>query len=113
MAFMQRKAVEMLEARKSAMITGFWANDGMNDDKNTRQNALIELDEQFDRAVRLILSGDAVIQEERITEEDEKNPFLAPAIKATREIESPRDDEGTVRSALESEGFDTESLDQM
>lgn len=37
------------------------------------------------------------------TKEDEENPFLKPAIAATRGIDTPRNDEGTVNQALQSE----------
>jgi hypothetical protein len=94
------------------MVTGFWANDGLNDDKGSRDQALVELEQHFEKAVKLILSGQSIETTETLTEEDEQNPFLAPAIKATREIETPRDDEGTVKDALKSEGFDPEALDQ-
>lgn len=105
-----------LEKRKLAIITGMWANDGLNDDKGSRQEALQELEEQFDEAVKLIWSGVAGAQQEedlhRFTEEDEKNPFLAPAIRATRAIEAPRDDEGTVKQVIESETGTDFSTDQ-
>lgn len=102
----------MLEARKLAMITGFWANDGMNDDKGTRTKALEELEGQFADAVELIESGRTRAEEVGFTEEDEKNPFLAPAIKATREIETPRNDEGTVQDALDSNQGSDFTVDQ-
>jgi hypothetical protein len=109
---MRRKAVETLEARKNAMISGFWANDGLNDEKGSRQQALDDLEAQFTRATNMILSGETVQKDDQLTKEDEENPFLAPAIKATREIEMPRDAEGTVKGALESEGYDPNALDQ-
>jgi hypothetical protein len=101
--------MEDLESRKYAMITGFWANDGMNDDKGTRQQALTQLEEQFDEAKKLVYAG-ASQPEDVLTEEDAENPFLAPAIKATREIETPRNDEGTVAEAITSQDID--ELDQ-
>lgn len=113
---MQREAVESLTARKLAMTTGFWANDGMNDEKNTRANALEKLEEQFNEAVELIYAGPQGLaereDEHRFTEEDEKNPFLLPAIQATRAIETPRDDEGTVQQVIESETGTDFSTDQ-
>jgi hypothetical protein len=109
---MKREAIDMLEKRKLAMITGFWANDGMNDDKGTRNKALEELEEQFAQAVDLVQSGRSQQEEQGFTEEDEANPFLAPAIKATREIETPRDDEGSVKQAIESDQGSDFSVDQ-
>lgn len=93
LASMRREAIEGLEARKLAMTTGFWANDGLNDDKGSRTDALENLEEQFQKAVELVYSGNAVSEEEEnvLTQEDEDNPFLAPAIKATREIQTPED----------------------
>lgn len=99
------------------MTTGFWANDGMNDDKGTRNKALAELDEQFEQALEVLYSGTAgnEAQEDlhRFTEEDEKNPFLAPAIRATRAIQAPRDDEGTVQQVIESETGTDFTTDQV
>ena len=99
--------MEELTARKLAMVTGFWANDGMNDDKNTRAEALEKQEEQFSEAVELIYSGgkgaEAQADLHRFTKEDEENPFLAPAIRATRAIDTPRNDEGTVQQVIESE----------
>lgn len=95
------------------MTTGFWANDGMNDDKGTRKKALDELEDQFQQAVELVVLGKTATAAENIlTKEDEKNPFLAPAIKATREIEAPRDDEGTVQQALSSDRDTDFTVDQ-
>lgn len=97
------------------MVTGFWANDGMNDDKSTRADALEKLESQFSEAVELIYSGRGAQEAEdlhRFTKEDEANPFLAPAIRATRAIEAPRDDEGTVKQVIESEAGTDFTTDQ-
>lgn len=79
----------------------------MNDDKGTRAQALEELDDHFEEAVLVIYStaeqAEARSQEHTFTEEDEKNPFLAPAIRATRGIDTPRNDEGTVQEAVKSD----------
>lgn len=93
LASARRQAVEALEARKLAMTTGFWANDGLNAD-SARSEALEDLDEQFQKAVDLVYSGNVISEEDEaayFTEEDEKNPFLIPAIKATRGIQVPKD----------------------
>ena len=103
----------MLERRKLSMTTGFWANDGMNDDKGTRKQALDELDEQFEQAVEMVYAGATTAEAANVlTAEDEDNPFLAPAIKATREIEAPRDDEGSVKDAIDADRNTDFSTDQ-
>lgn len=110
---MRRKAVEQLERRKLSLITGIWANDGLNDDKGTRGQHLEELEEQFEKAAAIIWNPGAreeLRDQHRFTEEDEENPFLAPAIKATREIETPVDERGTVKDNLKP--GDLEELDQ-
>lgn len=78
----------------------------MNDDKGTRANALEELDQQFEEA-KVVIYSDAkdlekIESSHKFTEEDESNPFLAPAIRATRGIDTPRDDEGTVKQIVKS-----------
>ncbi len=112
-AFAKRQAIESLEARKLAMITGFWANDGMNDDKGTREKALQELEDQFQNAIVMIETGRSYEEEVGFTEEDEENPFLAPAIKAMRDIETPRNDEGTVEDAIKSDRDSDFGVDQL
>lgn len=101
----------MLEKRRLAIITGMWANDGLNGKENERTNALAELEDQFNTAVERVYTGDTEEAENRLTEEDEKNPFLRPAIEATRAIDTPRDDEGTVKQAIDSEGYEIDQDD--
>jgi hypothetical protein len=107
-AFAIREALEMLERRKLSMITGLWANDGLNqhEGKNPRADALKELEDQHENAVALILYGGAEEEDNTLTEDDWNDPFLRPAIEATRRIEAPRDDEGSVQDALKSEGYE-------
>lgn len=81
-----------------ALITGIWANEGFNDDKGARDEALEKLDEQFKEAERIIFLGKAEQKRQEslhtFTPEDEANPFLKPAIDATRGIKphDPNDD---------------------
>ncbi len=114
-SFLKRRAVFELEERKLALTTGIWANDGFNDEKGTRSQALDQLDEQFKEAARIVYMGrqdqEAFRDQHRFTQEDEENPFLRPAIEATRKFDTPRDDEGTVKQAIKDET--TQDLDQL
>ena len=61
----------------------------------------------------MIETGRSYEEEVGFTEEDEENPFLAPAIKAMRDIETPRNDEGTVSDAIESNRDSDFGVDQL
>lgn len=89
-AYLKRQAVEGLERRKDQMISSLWSNSNYDDDKGTRKNAIEELEQHYEEATRLILHGPQVHEEEI----DENNPFFQPALRAAREIDTPRADEG-------------------
>jgi hypothetical protein len=99
-AYLTRHAIEGLERRKDQMIASLWSNSNYDDDKGTRTNAIEELEHHYDEAIALILHGPQDSQEEDI---DEDNPFFQPALRAVRQIEAPRADEGatTVRAVVE------------
>lgn len=80
------------------MINGFWSNDGMNDDKGTRQNAIRELEESFQQAISNIMSGKAGEKEEEI---DKQNPFFAAMNTEIPKIEKPVADAKTVEAMIE------------
>lgn len=82
------------------MIASLWSNSNYDDDKGTRKNAIEELEQHYDEATEVILNGVAADAEEEI---DENNPFMAPAIRAARGIETPRADDGaaTVKDVVE------------
>lgn len=113
-SFLKRRSVVELEARKLALTTGLWANDGFNDDKGTRAQALEQIDDQFKEAASIVymsrIQQEAVQDQHKFTKEDEENPFLRPAIEATRRLDVPRDDEGTVGQAVKEDP--TRDLDQ-
>lgn len=114
-AFLKRRSVEELEKRKMALVTGLWANDGLNDEKGTRSQALEQLDSQFEEAKKIVYMGrkeqEAMRDQHRFTKEDEENPFLRPAIEATRRLDTPRNDEGTVDEAVKDDP--RKDLDQL
>lgn len=67
---------------RNAMIAGLWGNSNFDDDKNTRQKALTDIEESFQRAVNYIYN--------ETTEDDEhkemmKDPFFA-AINNSDEV---------------------------
>lgn len=53
-SYMRRKAVEEAREVKNAMISGLWSNSNYDDNKNTRQKALKDIEESYQEAIRLI-----------------------------------------------------------
>lgn len=53
-AFMRRKAVEEAREVKNAMTSGLWANSNYDDGKNTRTRALQDIEETFQKTIRII-----------------------------------------------------------
>lgn len=51
LAFARRKTVDVMEARKLAMISGLYANTNLDDDKGTRSKIIGELEDQFAEAI--------------------------------------------------------------
>lgn len=81
--------------QKNGMIAALWANSNYDDDKGTRRQAIEEIESNFEQVSDLIQHGEGRLEDE-VTEMAD-NPFLAPAIRATRELEAPKHKEGTVR----------------
>lgn len=68
------------------MINGFWSNEGMNDDKGTRQEAIEDLETHFQTATESILHGTKPEEEEDI---DKDNPFFAAMDTRLPKLEAP------------------------
>ena len=71
-AFLKRQVIKGMTRRKDAMIAALWANDGLNDDKGTRTNAISEIEENFQAAIEDFLNPG--VHEE---EYDPDNPFFS------------------------------------
>lgn len=71
-AHLKRKAVEEASETKNAMISGLWANEGFNDDKNTRKKALIEIENSYQEAVLNVYN-----KERQVEIEFKDDPFFA------------------------------------
>lgn len=56
-AFLKRKAVEEAREVKNAMISGLWSNSNYDDNKNTRQKALKDIENNYQDAIRIIYNG--------------------------------------------------------
>ena len=83
-AFMKRKAIEDANQTKNAMISGLWSNPNYDDDKNTRKDALLNIEKMYNDAVIFIYSG-----RNREEEEEAKmleDPFFT-AIKMSEGID--------------------------
>ena len=96
------------------MIGGLWANDGMNDDKGTRQNAIMEIEESFSAAVEQVLGGVSAHAEEE--EIDPENPFFKPMYEGMEKLHSakpvPDMDPATVEAVIEQEQDFSKYIDQ-
>lgn len=108
-AFVKRNVIETLERRKEGMIHALWANEGFNDDKGTRQNAIQEIEANFEEAVKSILGGS--VEEEEI---DKENPFFAQMEKGMAKLHEvrPQDDQELVRRVVDQENDFTRFIDQ-
>lgn len=106
---MKRHMIEMLERRKEQIVAAFWANDGMNDDKGTRQKAIEDIEENFQAAVDQIL-GNAPPEDEI----DESNPFWGQMKKSMEQIHGhlPVTDAETVQKQIEQEDEYSKYIDQ-
>lgn len=106
--------IESLERRKEGMIQALWANDGMNDDKGTRQNAITDIEESFTEAVAMIMSGTGPEMEEE--EIDPENPFFKPMYEGMEKLHTakpqPSMDEDTVKRIIEQEQDFSRYIDQ-
>jgi hypothetical protein len=90
--------VETLEQRKQGMIAALWSNPNLDDDKGTRKSAIEDIEEKCEEAVRMILTG--IDPDEEVIVEDTYG-FFAAGERGAAKITSPRDDEGTVREAVD------------
>ena len=70
------------------MINGFWSNEGMNDDKGTRQQAIDDLESSFKNAVAAIMANTGFQKSDGEAEIDKQNPFFA-AMKDVPKLEEP------------------------
>lgn len=77
------------------MIAALWSNSNYDDDKETRKQAIEEIEENF-QAVSDLIMGRAEPEEEI----DEENPFFGQMKKGMEKILQPRNDEGTVAQAV-------------
>lgn len=57
LAHAKRIAVEKAEAVRNAMISGLWANSSLDDGKNTRTQALDEVQSNFNEMIKEIYAG--------------------------------------------------------
>lgn len=102
-AFMRRTLIENLERRKDMMIAALWSNSGFegNEGGQARNRAIADIESNYEEAVYAILSGARPGEEEEKI--DEENPFWQAAKKGQEKIQTPRNDEGTVKEAIQSE----------
>lgn len=92
------------------MIAAFWSNDGMNDDKGTRKQAIEELEENYRQAVRQIMEPDDDPTEEEI---DENSPFFSAMKKGMAHLDGlPQSDNETVQRMIEEEKEFSKYIDQ-
>lgn len=105
---MKRRLLEQLETRKEQMIAALWSNpnfDGAKEGENPRIEAIEALEQQYADVAQRIIDGTIDRREEEEEEIDyENNPFWKASKRGVEKIQHPRNDEGTVKEALESEG---------
>lgn len=92
------------------MIAALWSNSNWDDDKQTRQNAIAELEEHYDEAVQRILGTGAEPEEE--AEIEDKYGFFAAGERGLKKIEAPRNTDGTVQEAVSPNHEYSEYIDQ-
>lgn len=80
------------------MIAALWSNPNLDDDKGTRKQAIDDIEEKCDEAVDIILTGVDPSAEEEV---DDQYGFFAAGKRGEAKIAQPRDDEGTVRDAID------------
>ena len=56
-AYLKRKAVDEAREIRNAMISGLWSNSNYDDNKNTRQKALKDIEENYQQAINIIYNG--------------------------------------------------------
>lgn len=99
---MRRRLTDTLERRKEMMIAALWANSGFEgqDGANARREAIEELEEHYDNAVKNILFGSMQEAEDEI---DKTNPFFAAAERGLARIAPVAETNGTVAEVIEEE----------
>lgn len=60
------------------MISGLWSNSNWDDDKNTRQKALSEIEESYRESIRQIYNTHQEMKSNKKTNIDFEDPFFAP-----------------------------------
>lgn len=85
------------------MIAALWSNSGFEGSEGgaARNKAISDIESNYEQAVYAILEGSRPGEKEE--DIDESNPFWQAAKKGQAKIETPRNDEGTVKEAIESE----------
>lgn len=99
-----------MDRRKDGIIASLWANSNWDDDKGTRAEAIHGIEEQYKEAMLIVHGLKPPPEEEQL---DESDPFLRPALLATRTIDVPDGvDPETVAEAMGMTSQDRSSLDQ-
>lgn len=90
------------------MVSALWANDGFNDDKGTRANAIQEIEANFEEAVAS-LTGARDLEEEI----DPDNPFFKQMKEGLDRLGEVKGvDAETVEAAIKQESEFTRYIDQ-
>jgi hypothetical protein len=100
--------IEGMERRKDSMISALWSNDGFNDDKGSRQNAIQEIEESFQAAISQVRGGMSE-DEEQI---DPDNPFFSNTMRQMKKLDEQMSSSGTVQQRIEQEADFSRYVDQ-
>jgi hypothetical protein len=73
-----------MERRKDSMISALWSNEGFNDDKGSRQNAITEIEGHFQAAIDNINGPNSRPDEEEI---DPDNPFFSSTARKMQQLD--------------------------
>jgi hypothetical protein len=94
-----------MERRKDMMIAALWANSGFEGQEgaNARREAIEELEENYQEAMKSVL---IIGQNQKEEEIDKENPFFKQMEKGVQKIQKPRNDEGTVAQAISTSAVD-------
>jgi hypothetical protein len=68
------------------MVAALYSNEGLNDDKGTRQKAIEDIEESYQEAISSLVTG-VVVEEEEI---DTSNPFWGAMEKGMEKIHGPK-----------------------
>jgi hypothetical protein len=97
-AMLKRELEEELKNRKALMINAIWSNPNWDDEKANKQEAIAEIEENFEHSIRLIWEGEDEIDD--VEEEDiDNNPFFAAAKRGMDKLDVPdlQDQDDTMR----------------